>query len=240
MEKKKAKGNEKVGNKIPKNNLLFGLGYEITKEQKKFADDIYNPKKLIVFCDAKAGTGKTTIAVAVAKLLFQEEKYRGLVYVFNPTEEDKMGFRPGSQEEKELLYLTPLKDALIEIGDMPEKAISGIIKEPGKSEKFVEGWVEAKSHIFLRGTNTRERVVIIDEAQNFTVDQLRKVLTRCHDTCKVIVIGHHAQIDLLSPNDSGFLKYLDHFKDETKCSICTLTKNFRGWIADHADKIDKE
>ena len=158
MEKKKSKKENTTFKKISEDILLYGLSYGMTLEQRNFADNIYNDEKLIVFCNARAGTGKTTVAVAVAKLLCQEKRYDGLVYIFSPVEDDKMGFRPGTQNEKEAAYLTPLKDALCEVGDMPEKSI--ICSDPDEKQAKYEknGWVEAKSHTFIRGTNLKNKV----------------------------------------------------------------------------------
>lgn len=225
--------------KLPDDSMFFGLREKMTQEQEVFADAIYSDSYDIVFCNAAAGTGKTTIAVAVAKLLVGEKKKDSLVYVFSPVEESKMGFRPGDQFEKELEYTAPLRDALIEIGEQPDKAIvnPNNMADLKKKTGSVSAWVEATSHTFKRGTNLKNKVVIIDEAQNFTKEHLQKMLTRCHDSCKVVVIGHSGQCDLPNPNLSGFQKYIEWFSDPERAKICTLTKNFRGWIAQHADAL---
>jgi len=223
--------------KLPDNNLFFGLRQKITPEQEDFADAIYSDNFDIVFCNAAAGTGKTTIAVAAAKLLVGEKRKDGLVYVFSPVEESKMGFRPGDQYEKELEYTAPLRDALIEIGEQPDKAIVNPNNITELKKKTGCVWVETASHTFKRGTNLKNKVVIIDEAQNFTKEQLQKMLTRCHDSCKVVVIGHSGQCDLPNPNLSGFERYIEWFREPERAKICTLTKNFRGWMAQHADSL---
>ena len=97
-----------------KNGIFFDL--DLTDEQKGYIESTYSKRLTIV--DAKAGTGKTTVAVAVAKAMNMP-----LLYVFNPVEEDKMGFRPGTQSTKELDYTQPLKDALIKIKERPDLAI---------------------------------------------------------------------------------------------------------------------
>lgn len=232
--------------KLSSKSLLFGLGARLTDEQAIYVDAIYSNDCDVVFCDSPAGTGKTTLAVAVAKLLVAEQKKDGLLFVFNPVEENKMGFRPGDQYEKEKEYTLALRDALLEIRENPEKAIKNpYMAEPDqmhlkkkKDEEVGElPWIEVSSHIFFRGTNQKNKVVIIDEAQNWTLAQLRKMLTRCHDSCKIVVCGHTGQIDLYNPADSGFHHYLEHYKNEKRAKVCTLNKNFRGWIAQHADKI---
>ena len=93
------------------------------------------------------------------------------------------------------------------------------------------------THTYLRGTNLQNKVVIIDEAQNYTVGELKKVLTRIHDTSKVIVIGHTGQIDI--KGESGFAKYLKWFEGQPRCAVCSLTKNYRGWLSTYADMLEE-
>ena len=92
-----AKSNSKQNNKIeaPKdlNDSLF-YGLELDNEQKIFRDAIWDEEHLIVFCNAKAGTGKTLIATATANLLVQYGRYDGIVYISSPTQEEKLGFLP--------------------------------------------------------------------------------------------------------------------------------------------------
>lgn len=213
---------------IPRDNLLFGFAPKLTEEQKVYADSIYDNQ--VTFVNARSGTGKTTIAVAVSKLLGKE-----LVYVFAPTEEGQMGFRPGTQNEKEAEYLQPIKDALIEIGEDPIQSIYD--DENIDVIKAGKAWVRAKSHIFVRGTNIKDSVVIIGEAQNYTKSELRKVLTRIHDSCTVIVEGHTGQCDLDNVAHSGFAPYIEHFRGKDYAQICELSWNFRGKLANDADEL---
>ena len=210
---------------LPKNNLLFGFGPKLTAEQTIYVNSIFDNQ--LTICNAPAGTGKTTLAVACAKIIGKD-----LVYIFSPVEEDKMGFRPGTQEEKELAYINPLLDALEEIDESPLHAISN--EFTGKRGTC---WVYPKSHIFVRGTNLKDKIVIIDECQNFTIGELKKILTRIHDSSKVIMIGHTGQIDLKDSFKSGFIEYIEHYRTEEYAQICELTYNFRGNLARHADLI---
>lgn len=212
---------------LPEDNLFYGLRKQMTDEQLDYVSKMFNYP--ITFSNSGPGTGKTTLAVAVGKFLVDNElsNIDGLVYLFNPIEEGKMGFRPGTQEEKEFDYLGPLKNALIKINQMPH-----ILGREGS-------WIEAKSHTFDRGINIMNKFVIIDEAQNWTKSDLKKTLTRIDDTCTTVVIGHTGQIDLENPSTSGFEPYMHHFKSETgKAAYAHLTKNFRGWLSTHADAIE--
>ena len=185
--------------------LFFGLGPKLTDEQRIYVDSIFDNQVTIV--NAPAGSGKTTLAVGAAKILNQP-----LVYIFAPVEEKKMGYRPGNQKEKEMEYYQPLVDALLEIGEFPDKVIFD--PETMDTSKNGNAWVYPKSHIFARGTNIKDSTVIIAESQNFTRGELKKVLTRIHDSCTVIIEGHTGQNDLPDPNKSGFEPYINHLQDE--------------------------
>lgn len=218
--------------KISKYALIYGLKEKLTDEQEVMIDSILNNKLTMV--NASAGSGKTTIAVAIAKYLYETEGQR-LTYVFSPVQERSMGFRPGTQEEKELEYLQPLVDALMECG---EQNIKEIIESNTELYSKPRAWIEAKSHIFVRGTNLKGRTVIIDEAQNFTRGDLKKLLTRIHDDCTVIMIGHTGQCDLPNAAKSGFAPYIKHFKDEPYAQELKLTQNFRGVLSRKADELE--
>jgi phosphate starvation-inducible protein PhoH and related proteins len=214
---------------LPEHNLLFGFEPKLTEEQREYVDSIFDNQMTIV--NAKSGTGKTTLAVACAKIIGQP-----LVYVFSPVQEKAMGFRPGKQAEKEREYYQPLIDALLKINEVPARVLYD--EDNPDALKAGHVWVYPKSHIFARGTNIEECTVIIDEAQNFTRGELKKLLTRIHDSAKVIMIGHVGQIDLPDPKKSGFAPYIEHFADEPYCKTVELSVNFRGKLAQHADELE--
>lgn len=213
---------------LPKDSLFFGFAAKLTDEQRAYVDSIFDNR--MTFVNAAAGTGKTTMAVAVAKLL-----NKPLVYVISPVEEKRMGFLPGGVKAKESVYFTPLEDALLEIGEDPRKVIYN--EENIEAQKRGDVWVYPKSHVYVRGSNVKGKTVIITEAQNFTRGELKKVLSRLHDDCTVIVEGHADQCDLPDPRKSGFVAYLEHFRSEPYVNVCELTVNFRGQVATHADKL---
>ena len=207
-------------------------GLNLDEEQKQFRDAIWDEDKLIIFCNAMAGTGKTQIAAGVAELLVKYKRYQGIIYIAAPTQEQKQGYLKGSLEEKSEPYFAPFYQALTKIGVNINTALTSDIL----NLKYGTAYIQCMTHTFLRGTNFENCVIIIDECQNFTLDEIKKVLTRIHDNCKVILVGHSGQIDI-EKNDSGFSKYIEHFKDDERTALCTLTKNYRGWISSHADII---
>ncbi|MFS1518516.1 PhoH family protein [Bacillus sp. SCS-151] len=214
---------------LPKDNLFFGYSDKLTNEQKEYVDSIIDNQLTIV--NAKAGTGKTTLAVMAAKFLQRE-----LVYIFSPVQEQVLGFTPGTVEKKEAKYIVPIIDALLEMNEDPERSV--VTEENIDNVKNGNAWVQAISHTFARGTNIKgNKLVILDETQNFTRGELKKVLTRIHNDVKVVMIGHDGQCDLKDPKKSGFIPYLKHFKNEPYAKIRNLTVNFRGKLAQHADEL---
>lgn len=221
---------------IPENlsNHPF-YGIQLDEEQKAFRDAIWDDKKPIVFCNAKAGTGKTLIATATADLLVKYHKYDGIVYIAAPVMEYKQGFLKGTLEEKSSCYFEPFFEALDRIGVNSNTAMC----DDFTNDKFGTSYIKCLTNTFLRGCNFENKVVIVDETQNNYFDELKKILTRMHDNCKVIVIGHSKQCDIVhNPERSGFVKYLNHFSKDDRCAVCELTQNHRGWISTYADELE--
>lgn len=210
-------------------------GLALDEQQQIFAEAIWNPDNLIVFANACAGSGKTTIAVGVANMLVQYGLYSGIVYVISPVQEEKSGFLPGDADAKTQVYTAPLYDALKKLDINPFTAVN---QESITNQKNGTGYIDCVSHLWLRGCNLENKVVIVEETQNFYKDELKKVLTRIADNSKTIVIGHTGQCDLYHyPERSGFAPYIEHFKDEPYAQICELTKNYRGKVSTHADEL---
>lgn len=233
---------------MPIPNYLFGK--ELTPEQKDVV--IATGTHKVIFLNADAGTGKTWLVTAISKMMNKK-----MHYIFFPVGQEILGLLPGGIKEKEKPFLLPLEDALVSIGEMPEMAIYQEKKEepeeieenPKKKKKNKvtnpkyrdlepgDPWVYPSSHTYWRGGNLEDSIVVIDEAQNGTKHELKKILTRCHDSCLVFVIGHTGQIDLKNPDKSGFEPYLDHTENTDLATICHLTKNFRGRISTWADSL---
>lgn len=205
-------------------------------EQMAFVKAIKDLQKTIVFCDAPAGTGKTTLAMGAANILVQDRRNEldGIVYIVSPYGEGKQGYLPGSITEKSEVYYEPAYQAMIEVGMNPNADVCG---DSMTARKRGDGYVKLLTHTYLRGTNLKNKVIILDESQNYTVSELKKVLTRCHDSCKVIVIGHTGQIDIRG--GSGFARYLNHFDGQERCAVCRLTTNHRGWLSTYADELEE-
>lgn len=210
-------------------------GLNLDEQQEKFVNAILDLKKTIVFCNAVAGTGKTTLAMGAANKLVKDNRNEldGIVYIVSPYGEQKQGYLPGSVTEKSEVYFEPAYQAIITCNMNP---FADVCTESMTSKKKGTGYIKLLTHTFLRGVNLENKVVILDEAQNFTVEELKKALTRIHDSCKVIVVGHTGQVDISSR--SGFSRYIQHFSSADRCEVCYLTINHRGWLSSYADALE--
>lgn len=222
---------------IPKNirecTFWKRVPYKLDEEQWNFLEAIWNKKNLIVFCDAKAGTSKTTLSVGMGLLMYELGFYKKLYYVVSPCQEQELGYRPGGVEEKLSDYRTPLDEALITWGYDPDRVV--ISADNMENVKNGNAFVSITSDVFLRGCNFSEAFVIIDEAQNSK--QLKKIISRCHDTCKVLCVGHRGQNDLRFTQDSQFPAYLEAARKIDFADIVELTINHRGKLSTWADNV---
>jgi phosphate starvation-inducible PhoH-like protein/PhoH-like ATPase len=223
-----------------KAELFFGI--KLDEYQKKFRDAILSPKYDLVAVNAKAGTGKTTIAVCASVLLHYYRDYDQIIYVMSPVAEQKQGFLPGSIAEKSAPYFEPLIQALTEANEVPNQVLD--TEDNIEGRKRGTAYVRPVTHTFVRGCNIKKSVVIIDEAQNYYMDDLKKTITRCHDSDKVILIGHTGQCDIVQhPERSGFKIYFRALMSDiesgivTRGLVCELKKNYRGWLSNWADDV---
>lgn len=210
-------------------DIFYGL--TLNEGQEKLKEAIMSDEYNVVIADATAGSGKTLLAVACANILCKMEKYKSAVYVFPTVEEASLGYRPGDTKMKEADYLDPLYDALIKIRELPQQAISSDI-----SEKNGTAWIEARSATFMRGINLENKVVIIDECQNMSIPIIKRIISRCHDNCKVICLGCQAQTDI-PLSKSGFKQYIEYMENYEKSIKCELPVSYRGELAAYIDKL---
>ena len=212
-------------------------GMTLDDEQEVFANSIWDKEADIIFCNSRAGTGKTTVATGVANMLISYGMYNGIIYIMAPYGERKQGYLPGDLTEKSSVYFEAFYQALVTCGLNPHTAIAN---ESLANQKNGTGFITCITDTFLRGTNLENAVIIIDEAQNMTASQLKTVLTRVGFNAKVIVIGHDLQCDLEDKSKSGFVRYMEHFRGQERARFCTLTHNHRSWISQFADELEEE
>lgn len=184
--------------------ILFGTGGNIirakSKNQKKLVDSAEDHD--LMFAVGPAGSGKTYTAIALAVRALKEKEVKRIILTRPAVEAgEKLGFLPGDMKEKLDPYLQPLYDAL---NDMIPA---------GQLAKYMEeGTVQIAPLAFMRGRTLDNAFVILDEAQNTTLSQIKMFLTRMGPTAKFIVTGDLTQIDLPRSTDSGLPKALDMLK----------------------------
>ena len=156
-----------------------------------------------------AGTGKTYLAVASAVVALEQNRVRRLVLVRPAVEAgEKLGYLPGDLVQKVDPYLRPLYDALYEMLGFNQVM------------KFMEkNVIEIAPLAFMRGRSLNEAFIILDEAQNTTIEQMKMLLTRIGFNSKAVITGDITQIDLPQGKTSGLRHVIDILKDETGISF---------------------
>ncbi|WP_158823890.1 PhoH family protein [Granulicella sp. S156] len=152
----------------------------------------------MVFGLGPAGTGKTYLAVAMGVSALLAKKVSRIILVRPAVEAgERLGFLPGSLQEKVDPYLRPLYDALYDLLD------------PAKVDKMLEtNVIEVAPLAFMRGRTLNEAFIIMDEAQNTTNEQMKMFLTRLGNASKAVITGDLTQIDLPNPKKSGLFEAL--------------------------------
>lgn len=180
--------------------------------QKRYVDAIR--RNDIVFGIGPAGTGKTYLAMAMAiTALFNKTVKR--IILTRPAVEagEKLGFLPGDLEEKVNPYLRPLLDAL---NDMMEyERFQSLVSR---------GIIEIAPLAFMRGRTLNDSFVILDEAQNTTIDQMKMFLTRMGFDSKIVITGDITQIDLPNNVRSGLIESIDIFKNIQGIEFCFMSE----------------
>ncbi len=180
--------------------ILFGTGGGVIRAKSK------NQRRLVeaaedhdlMFAIGPAGSGKTYTAIALAVKALKEKRVKRIILTRPAVEAgEKLGFLPGDIKEKLDPYLQPLYDAL---GDM--------IPGAQLAKYLEEGTVQIAPLAFMRGRTLDNAFVILDEAQNTTLSQIKMFLTRMGPSAKFIVTGDLTQIDLPRATDSGLTKAL--------------------------------
>lgn len=224
--------------KTLENHPFFGL--KLDEEQKIFRDAIWSPDYDIVFCKAKSGTGKTTIAVSTAMLLCEYGRYSRIVYQAQAgVHEYKQGLLPGSLEEKSAPLFAPLYQAVARLNYDPQRVIASDYNMIAQKE--CTPMITAQTDSYIRGISIGEVdepvVVIVDEFQNATVDALKTILSRVNVGSKVVCIGCDFQCDLKDKRLSGINRAYEVYGKNPRAKFCELTTCYRSWIAEYADLL---
>jgi phosphate starvation-inducible protein PhoH and related proteins len=164
--------------------------------QRKYVEAIEQSD--MTFGLGPAGTGKTYLAVAMAVSALMAKKVSRIILVRPAVEAgERLGFLPGSLQERVDPYLRPLYDALYDLLD------------PMKVDKLLESNViEVAPLAFMRGRTLSDAFIIMDEAQNTTMEQMKMFVTRLGNNSKAVITGDLTQTDLPNPKKSGLLEAL--------------------------------
>ncbi len=179
------------------NALIYGSSGKAIKPrttQQKVMVEKYELNDLL-FAIGPAGTGKTFVAISLAVKALKNKEVKRII-LSRPAVEagEHLGFLPGDMKEKLDPYLQPLYDALLEM--IPPKKLADL---------FEDNIIQIAPLAFMRGRTLSNAFVILDEAQNATVKQMKMFLTRMGENSKFIVTGDITQIDLPDKRQSGLL-----------------------------------
>ena len=176
--------------------------------QRKYVEAI--EQNDMTFGVGPAGTGKTYLAVAMAVAAINAKKVSRIVLVRPAVEAgEKLGFLPGSLQEKVDPYLRPLYDALYDLMDQE------------RVDKLLErNVIEVAPLAFMRGRTLNDAFIIMDEAQNTTGEQMKMFVTRLGNGSRAVITGDLTQIDLPNPKKSGLLQALQVLDGVEGISFC--------------------
>jgi phosphate starvation-inducible PhoH-like protein len=181
--------------------LVFGNNGRIIKARtvnQQMLVEKYSSHDLL-FAIGPAGSGKTYTAIALAVRALKNKEVKRIILTRPAVEAgERLGFLPGDLKEKLDPYLQPLYDALNDM--IPARKLN---------EYMEDGTVQIAPLAYMRGRTLDNAFVILDEAQNTTINQLKMFLTRMGNNAKFIVTGDITQIDLPSKEDSGLVPTLD-------------------------------
>ena len=175
----------------------------------------------MVFGVGPAGTGKTYLAVAMAVAAINAKKVDRIVLVRPAVEAgERLGFLPGTLQEKIDPYLRPLYDALFDMLDIE------------KVDRMIErGVIEVAPLAFMRGRTLNGAFIILDEAQNTTTEQMKMFLTRMGNNSKAVITGDITQIDLPNPRKSGLVDAINILDGVEGIAFCHFAE---GDVVRHA------
>lgn len=222
--------------KIRKTAVSFNI--KLTNEQKEAKRIMMDPETIVAFLKGKPGTSKTTVCANVA-LDLKIKGYVDKIIVTRPTviASKEMGFLPGEafdfKKGKLAPFLAPVLQAFYKLRD--KKEIDLMIE---KEE------IEVIPIQFARGHNFENAIVLVDEAQNLTVEELKVLTTRISKNCKMFFTSDVNQIDLHNKNNSS-AQFIDNLTKLQGVEVITLTENFRHPLAIQImdelvnDQIDK-
>ena len=182
-----------------------------TLGQKKYVQALKEYE--LVFGVGPAGTGKTYLAVAMAVLAFKNKEVDKIILTRPAVEAgEKLGFLPGDLQNKVDPYLRPLYDALQEFFGM--ETYRNLMER---------GTIEVAPLAYMRGRTLNNAYIILDEAQNCSIEQMKMFLTRLGEGSRAIITGDITQIDLPREKKSGLIHAIGILRDVEGIRVVQLT-----------------
>jgi phosphate starvation-inducible PhoH-like protein len=190
------------GKNHPTDIRSFRIDLKFKNKNQKIFGDLIESKEVVI-CSGPAGTGKTYIACAQAlQLMKREDRYKKIYIVKSVTtlKDEEIGFLKGTMEEK----MEPFVYSFIHNF---EKITNRTIVQNMR----MNGLIQVMPIAYLRGINFDDCIVLIDEAQNITPDNMHTIMTRIGSNCKMIFLGDTAQVDLRNKKNSSLKLIIDRF-----------------------------
>jgi len=202
------------------------------KEQMFALDVLLDPDIPIVTLVGKAGCGKTLLAIAAGlDQVLEENRYKKLV-VSRPVQPlgKDIGYLPGTMEEKMRPWLMPIQDNI-------DHLLNG--KKDNMSMFFDNGIIQIEALTYIRGRSISNAFIIVDEAQNLTIHELKTIITRVGENTKIVLTGDIEQIDsvYLDSTSNGLSYAVEKFKSYDLSGHMTLVKGERSKVATLASKV---
>ena len=202
------------------------------KEQMFAFNLLLDPNIPIVTLVGKAGCGKTLLAIAAGlDQVLDQERYKKLI-VSRPVQPlgKDIGYLPGSMEEKMRPWLMPIQDNI-------DFLLNG--KKENMNMFFDDGTIQIEALTYIRGRSISNAFMIIDEAQNLTIHELKTIITRVGENTKIVLTGDIEQIDsaYLDSTSNGLSYAVEKFKFHELSGHVTLIKGERSKVATLASKI---
>lgn len=209
---------EQTHKKILKASILDGININITcktPNQKKFLK-LINSKEIVI-CSGDAGTGKTFLAVSEALNLIKKQSslYKKIVLIksVTPLKGEEVGFLKGDLDTKLMPFMYSF---MANFYKLIGNKISDNLKE--------QGIIEILPIAFIRGLSIDNSIIILDEAQNVSFDNMESILTRIGENSKLIIIGDTKQIDIKNKKESSLQIISEKFKEVEEFGVMQFEK----------------
>lgn len=240
---------DKEGNEIAKGRQINKTGMKLikrfypwalsprNKEQEFAIELIMDPKVPLVTLIGRAGTGKSLVTLAAALELVLEKREYNKFIIYRPIQPvgNDIGYLPGTMEEK----LAPWFQAVMDNFEVLFTSHSGDKWKTNFETAKKKDKIQMEAITYIRGRSIPNAIILIDECQNLTKDEVKTILTRVGENTKIILTGDLEQIDHvnLDATNNGLAYVIDRFKDSELSGHITFMHGERSKLASHAASV---